>query len=421
MPVPNNTNFSPWASPLSPLRPDLIPAEPVYTEVARSFIPTVGQSPLSEIFPIEEILERTVTIHQYFEAAYSIWPLADWGKPDVVTGFTNGAMQTRSYQPLVIRNTKALSYGEMNIRLRPGTSERWRPEEQIVSVIENMVREHNLTWDVYRAMMLLGGIDYTDSLTGASARVPAEIPLHNIWNWSVSSGYKGRADSSVFLDITDNNSVQPTSQGTPWTHPNADVLGTIQKISSYFSTTNKSRATDIYMSRELAHILAGNNQVKMARGATVFGLPGGATSRDTPDPDLSRMFTMDNMGLSSINGLPVKIIETIYRDQATGLMRSAWPKNKVVIASRVAPDGSAEAPGRTQFCVSEQVGTSSGLWVRTIDNSIPPAAPAMMIQMGNAGLPYLRYPYRVVHMTVSSVGDVNARLGAVGDLSFGVI
>lgn len=421
--VPPNTNFSPTITPWTYTKTDGLPGERVYTELARSFVPLVGTTPLTEIFPEEVIPERAVIIQRSFEAAAGIFPLVDWGKPDVVLGTgSSGVMGAKYIQPLVIRRTAAISYGELGVRVRPGTSnEPYSPQEQINQVIEGMVREHNLTWDVFRALMLLGGINYTDPRTGSSAQVDAGIPAHNFWGWNVSSGYKGRPENLLFLNLIDNNSVDATSAGTPWTDPNADVLGTVMKFASWFKTTNKSRITSMYMSPSLAHVLSFNNQVKMSRGGTIFGLGSAPIIRETPDPGVQGMFTMGQEGLASIAGIPIRIVETSYRDPVTGIFKYVWPKNKIVFVSEVGPNGQPEMPGRTQFCVSEEMGNTPGLWVRTQDNSQPPAPPGMYIQMGNAGMPYLKSPYSVAHMTVAKVNDINKRLGVVGDMGFGIL
>ena len=67
--------------------------------------------------------------------------------------------------------------------------------------------------------------------------------------------------------------------------------------------------------------------------------------------------------------------------------------------------------GRTQYCVSENMGGNPGLWVRTQTESRIPAAPGMMMQVGNAGLPYIKMPHRVMHVTVGTPEDVKRRIG----------
>lgn len=423
--VPNNTNFSPYISPWAITSNDANPGEAIYTELARSFVPLVGNSPLTELFPEEMIPERVVRIDQSFEAAATIMPLVDWSKPDVVTGGGGGFTRSMMVQPLVVRNTKAIAHGAMNIRLKPGTAnEMWSPQEQVEKIVSDMVKEHNLTWDVFRAMMLLGGISYTDPRTGVNASVSAQIPPHNVWKYNNFEGYQNRPEASIFLQMQDANQPEPNSMGVPWTHPNADILGTVNKLAMWFRTTNKSRITAMYMSADLAHILKDNNQIKLSMGGTAFGLPTRRSApivRETPEPSFAGNFTMNSEGfLDSIGGIPVRVVDTSFKDPVRGIFRMVFPKNKIVLVSEVDPNGQNEPPGRTQYCVSEEAGGAPGLWTRVIESTLPPAPPGMYIQMGNAGMPYLKYPYRVAHLTVASVNDINKRQGVQGDLQFGV-
>lgn len=430
--LPNNTNFGPYISPWVTTRNDMFTGEPVFTELAKSFLPLVGLSPLTDLFPIEEIMERVVVVEQSFEATSTIFPLVEWGKPDVVLGHEYGTTRRMMVQPLVIRRSAFISHGEINTRLRPGTiNERWSPTEQIAMVMEKMMKEHNLTWDVYRASMLLGGISYTDPRTGVGANVSSQIPSHNLWSYNVTSGYQGRNEANIFRTYIDANTPAPASAGVPWTDPDADLVGAIQKFAMWFKDTNKSRITKMYMSPELKYVLMSNNQIKLALGGIITRV--GAVTGDrmiiqdnsggmintTPDPTYAGAIGVSPDGLLSIAGIPIETVETTFRDPVDGIFKRIWPKNKVVFVSTVDPQGGSEAIGRTQFCVSEESGGAPGLWTRTQDQTQIPAAPGMYIQMGNAGMPYLKYPYRVAHMTVCSVQDINNRMGVVGDLQFG--
>lgn len=432
--LPNNTNFTGLNTPWVVTNNDMFPGETVFNDVAKSFMPLEGNTPLRELFPDEEIYERVVMIEQSFESTGTIFPLAEWGKPDVVLGHDYGVTRRRMVQPLVIRRSAFMSHGEMNTRLRPGTiNERWSPAEQIAKVLQGMVREHNLTWDVWRAHMLLGGISYTDPRSGVMADVPAQIPSHNLWSYNVTSGYQGRNEANIFRTYVDANTPAPAAAGVPWTDPDADLVGCVQRFGMWFRDTNKSKITAMYMSPEMRYILMFNNQVKLALGGLIYktgaitgdrylfqdGTGGGVV--DTPDRTYAGAVGLGADGLVSIGGIPIYSVETTYKDPEDGVFKRIWPKNKVVFVSSVDPQGASEMVGRTQFCVSEESGGQPGLWTRTQDQTQIPAAPGMYIQMGNAGMPYLKYPYRVAHMQVSTVQDINNRLGVVGDLQFGQI
>lgn len=422
----------PYASPTVTVKNDTYPDDAVFTELAKSLIPITSRTPLTEIFPEETISERMVVIEQSYEGVDTIFPMVEMGKPDVVLSDNDGTRTRRFYQPLFIRRSMFVSHGEINSRVRPGTlNEKWSPADQIQKKMARLVSQHNLTWDIYRAMMLLGGINYTDPRTGTSAQVSAQIPAHNLFAYNVTSGYRGRKEASLFRSIVDENTADPGgAAGIPWTHPDAAIVEGVQRFARWFKDTNKSDITAMYMSPEMRDIIVMNNEIKLALGGLIpkFGavvgdmttaagsgilIPNGGTRVN------GRIGLSSTGDLLSIAGIPVIVVDTMYKDPVDGIVKRIWPKNKVVFVSGVDSQGVAEAAGRTQFCASEESGGQPGVWTRIQTQTQIPAAPGMYVQMGNAGLPYLKYPYRVAHMTVASLDDINNRLGIIGDLSFG--
>lgn len=421
--VPNAPNFGPNVSPWNFVGNDAHTGEPVLTELAKSFMPLEGRTSLSELFPDEMIMERLVVFQQSFSAGDTIFPLVEMGKPDVVLGHNYGTTRQFTAQPLYIRRSTFISYGEINSKLRPGSmNERWAPEEQISMIVQGMVREHNLTWDVYRAMMLLGGINYTDPRSGVGASVNSQIPAWNFWHYGVTQGFRGRNEANLFRTMTEFNDDQPATAGVPWTHPDADIVTCMQRFSRWFKETNKRKITALYMSPELKEVLMTNNQVKMVMGG-LLGRPG--VKKIDIQSDIasaggeSYTIGLDSEGLASVGGIPIRTVETEYRDPVDGVYKRIWPKNKVVAVAEVDANGMRDAIGRTQYCVSEESGGQPGLWTRTQTQTQIPAAPGMYMQMGNAGMPYLKLPYSVAHLTVGDVESINTRLGVLGDLNFG--
>lgn len=409
------------------------PGEPSLTELAKSFIPVVGRTSLSELFPDETIAERHIYIQQEMSTVDTIFPLVRFGQPDVILGHNYGTTRAMTVQPLYIRRSSFVPYGEINTKVKPGTAnEKWSPEEQIARVVEGMVREHSLTWDIWRASMLLGGINYTDPRSGVGASVAAQIPARNFFKYDVVSGYRGRPEAQLFRTMTDFNDPEPATGGVPWTHPDADIVNSVARLSRWFRETNKGVITAIYMHPELKEILMMNNQVRLVTGG-LLGWPGkdGVSGRDTRIVPNEEIIDRDQLGLNgyslglgpdgltAIAGIPIRTVETTYKDPVDGINKRVWPKNKVVFVATSTTNGEAIKLGRTQFCVSEESGGTPGLWTRRQTETQIPAAPGLHIQMGNAGMPYLRYPYMVAHMTVCEVQDINNRLGILGDLHFG--
>lgn len=424
--VPNNPNFGPYVSPWVFVGNDARPGEPVFTDLAKSFMPLEGLTPLTELFPEENILERLVLIEQKFQSVDTIFPLVEMGKPDIVLGHGYGTTRQFYVQPLYIRRSAFISYGEINTKLRPGTmNERWSPQEQISMVIQGMVREHNLTWNIYRAMMLLGGISYTDPRTGIAANVSAQIPSQNYWHYAAVEGYRGRNEANLFRTLVEYNDPAPATAGVPWTHPDADLVTCVQRFKRWFLETNKRRITAMYMAPELREVLASNNQIKMITGG-LLGVLEANPKQVSADANIvpkgaepSYNIGVGPDGLTAIAGVPIRTVDTLFKDPVDGIFKRIWPKNKIVFVAEEDINGGREAIGRTQFCVSEESGGQPGLWTRTQTETQIPAAPGMYCQMGNAGMPYLKYPYAVAHMTVGEIGQINNRLGVLGDLQFG--
>jgi hypothetical protein len=405
------------------------PGEPSLTELAKSFQPIVAQTSLSEIFPDENIGERHVYIQQEMSTVDTIFPLVRFGQPDVILGQNYGTTRAFTASPLYIRRSSAVSYGEINSKIKPGTAnDKWSPEEQISKVVEGMVREHNLTWDVWRASMLLGGINYTDPRSGVGASVNAQIPVRNFFKYNVTSGYRGRPEAQLFRTLSDFNDTGVATAGVPWTHPDADIVNSVARLLRWFKETNKGIITRMYMHAELKEILMMANQVRLVTGG-LLGVPGKNDTRIIPNQEIvdreqlglsGYTLGLSAEGLTAIAGIPIYTVETSYKDPVDGINKRVWPKNKVVFVADKTTNGESVQIGRTQFCVSEESGGAPGLWTRQQNETQIPAAPGMHIQMGNAGMPYLRYPYMVAHMTVCEVEDINNRLGVLGDMHFGM-
>lgn len=404
------------------------PGEPSLTELAESFIPITGRTSLSEVFPDESIEERLVYIQQEMSTVDTIFPIVRMGQPDVVLGHNYGTMRAFQVTPLYIRRSSFVSYGEINSKIMPGTSNtKWMPEDHIAMIVEGMVREHNLTWDVWRASMLLGGIHYTDPRTGIPAAVNAQIPARNFFRYDVTTGYRGRAEAQLFRTMSDFNDTEPATQGVPWTHPDADLVTSVSRFVRWFMETNKGKITAMYMDPELKEVLMMNNQVRLVTGG-LLGLPDKPQTRIIPSEEIvdreqaglsGFSIGVGPDGITAIAGIPIRTVETTYKDPVDGINKRVWPKNKVVFVAEQTKDGRPIQIGRTQYCVSEESGGRPGLWTRRQTETQIPAAPGMYIQMGNAGMPYLRYPYMVAHMTVAEVDDINNRLGILGDKMWG--
>lgn len=431
---PNAPNFGAYVSPWVTTSAEDNPSEPYLLELAEAYVATENQTRLLEIFPEETIEQRLVGIQQSFSATNTIFPLVEPGQPDVFTEGAGGTVVTRWFQPLYIRASASFSPAKINYLAKPGTNTRQSPQEYIDRELQRMALEHNLTWDVFRAMMLLGGINYTDPRTGVKAQVGSQIPAWNLLRWDVNNGYRGRNEANIFRSMIDQYGEGfSTEPGVPWAHPDADIAGTIRRLKRFFKVQNKSEITDAFVHPDLWEIINQSTQVRLAQGGILprwdvevgDRIPNDSGVTYFPnsgfDQITSRSLQLNAAGeVEAIAGVRFHTLETKFKDPVDGVWKGVMPKNKVVFVSMQDPNGRAEAPGRTQFCISENLDDRPGLWVRTWDMAPPPQAPVRLVQMGNAGMPYLKYPHRVCHLTVASVDAINERIGLQGDDQFGM-
>jgi len=276
--------------------------------------------------------------------------------------------------------------------------------------------------------MLLGGINYTDPRTMVPVNVSAMIPAHNLICYNTTSGWNGRNEASLFRSLVDSNAEGVATAGVPFTHPDIAIVDMFRRLKRWHKDTNKTDLTVCYCHPDMKEIILMTSEMKLAQGGLIpkFGAQIGDRTADNPLLTCGPCGPLGNaVGLGangdvvSIAGIRIESIDTLYKDPVDGIDKRVFPKNKLVFVAENDCDGRFEAPGRTQYCSSESPDGQPGLWTRTEENSRIPAAPGFSIQMGNAGLPYLKYPDRVVHVKVAEVEAINQRLGLVGDLGFG--
>jgi hypothetical protein len=379
---------------------------------------------LSSIFPVEVEPERMVTIMRKKSSIPSTTPSVELGKNDVITSNDADAFEIMAVTPIHLRETRSLQHGYMNNRVAPGTiNQRWAPEEQIAETVRQVVERQNFTWDVLRAQVLQGGINYTDSRTKTITRQQSFIPEANYWHYSITDGYQGRIDSNAFRNIANSNS-DVSVGGVPWTDPNADLLKSFRTIAHWHLMTHKARVTKILMHPELMHVLAFNNQVKMSRGAIVLNAPLGSNPvvPSGGDSSMSMEFVTDSMGLRSIAGVPIDPLFANYSDPETGVSTTLLAKNKVIYICEQDFNGVNRVPGYTKITYSEAAnGGEPGMWIRYNEDPPAPAAPGITVQIGISGMPVLVYPDAVGNMVVAEIANVDAAQGVVPLYNLNVI
>ena len=414
---------------------DTLRGEIMYTEMAKQIAASLGQKGVDDLYPDEQIEARQVKCTHYFEGIGTTLPTVEPGKPDLFLDFDGGQYLEKYYKPLYIRASFSVAYASINYKTRPGTvNERWPAADQIQEKMTKFMVAHALTWRVFRTMMTLGGINFTDPRSGIPTNARAYIPPHNVWSYNQTSGYQGRNEANLFRNLIDSRVAEEATAGVPWTNPDADILNFIRRFKRWFKDTNKSAVTDMYISPELADLISENNELRMFFGGnvlkfgaqagdtTIYGTNGVGGGNYLPGNTYGNgAVSVVNGDIVSIEGVKIHVVDLEFKDPESGMNRRMWPMDKVVFVSRQDSEGNFEAPGRTQFCISEYVDASPGLWVYAKADHVPPAAPGYLFQVGNAGMPYLKYPYRVAHVKVAELAAIRTRIAIPGDRSFGLI
>ena len=144
------------------------------TMLARSF-ETVDIGGLGDMFPDENITERTIVIEQIIEGL-GIMPIVRFGVPG--GGFVESdRIRSMRVTPVAVREEDFIEQALINQLREPGTVNQASPQNQIIARrVQKLVARHTRVKDLFRARTLLGGINYTDPRTGVSIDVSTNIP-----------------------------------------------------------------------------------------------------------------------------------------------------------------------------------------------------------------------------------------------------
>jgi len=398
-------------------------------------------STLEEFFPDENIIPRTVTI-ETTRTSLGLMRMVDMGMQDAAS-MPNDRIERRTVEPAVFRESDFLDHGFINqIRdyQNTGNPNSAVPISRMIQErIERLVAKRNRTIDFFRAQTLLGGIDYTDPLTKAKCQVSTQIPEINFFHYSgydstqsegteLDKNYqlrafkdlqndKGRKEALLFQN-TDGEA------GVPWTHPRADIMRSLRLIQSYLLNTHDNRFTDIVMAHELLTVLMENELIRAYQGQYGFfnySTAGGSEGQNITHPGASPPmigFASNGM-MSSIAGLNIITMDSKYLDPHTNEHVMMWPVNKVALVAKNYYQDSTEMLGKTVHPVAEGPGQEPGLWIWSSDMDYnPPYAPGRAIQIGDAFIPFAKYPEWISVLTVCEEDDVFAKNILRADIDF---
>lgn len=428
----------------------------VLTELAKTFEnfdTTVGQ-----FFPSRNVPNYSVKIERIYNGA-GIAPIVDPKKPDTFADRAN--VQSMDVTPVYSRESDYLDQNTINNLRQPGTLNEKYGKQIVADTMKRLVARNDLLFDFLRTQMLLGGINYTDPRTEQTVNVSAGIPAEHFV--TASTAWTDLANAKPIDDIEDwkqliynNGKVQPThiimtsvmrsklsrnaqviargesardtgfvvfqngelariaglevvvqdavyEELTPATVPTATV-----KVTA--TTINEGDTIELIIggvSSGVYTAVAGDTKTKVAITLANFingnpFMPVRATvSSDTitltpkePKKDQSIEITKSGNISATITGSPIVIT-------GQGLVKTVkkmLPDNKVVICCKAA---AGEPLGRTDFVIGEHPAGQPGIWSRSVETQ-PPNPPGVLLQVGRAGLPYVRYPEWIVVATVAA-------------------
>lgn len=403
------------------------------TRLARSFEELEG-TPLDFLFPDEIIEERTIMIETIKEGL-GIMPLVRFGVP-AGNFLEPERIERRMEQPAVVREDDFIDQALVNQMRKAGTMNDRDPASAIIQRrTRALVARHNRTKDVLRAMVLQGGINYTDPRTNVGINVSTQIPAHNLfrydgWNANVAAGTtitgsqlkagksltnnKNRPEAMLFADAVGNIAI-------PWTNPQADIVRCLRYLKQYLMNTNKNRYTDIVMSRDLYTLLLENQFIKAYSGN--FGViidqntgNFGTANSNRPVPEVTFGPGGD---ITSIAGLNIILVDTMYRDPVTSEIVKVWPTDLVAVVARNHMSDPSATLGFTHHCMGESPDERPGMWMRTGPDQQPPAVPGRSMQLGNSFLPFAVYPQWICLLTVAETSDIDQSVFFRSDLGYG--
>jgi len=410
-------------------------------------------------FPKREIPATKVEIERIY-GGVGMAPTVTPGQPDVFGD--NSQFDKMTVDPVYSRESFNIDTATINSLRMPGTLNEKYGRQYIADQMKRYVGRNDLLYDFLRTQMLQGGVDYTDPRTNKRTQVSAGIPASHIIttvptiNWDDPDAIVIDDTEEMKLLISDDGKVPAThifmtSKRRSILSRNKQVMargesardtgfvvfknGELARIAGLevvvqdtvyealsaasvpSATITITEATppegdDIYVTvggvnSGIYTAVAGETSTRVAANLSNFinGNPAmpvvstvaGAVITVTPKNQLlnqSLVITTTGTITATVAGSPLAVT-------GGGLVKAVTkmiPDNKIVIACN---EYGGDPLGRTDFIIGEHPEGKPGIWSRAAD-TIPPAAPGTLVQVGRAGMPYLLHPDWVVVRTVKA-------------------
>lgn len=337
---------------------------------------------LAEFFPDENIREFKVKI-QRRKTGVGITPLVNFGQPDVFA--PDDSYDEKEVTPFPIRESGLISQVTINHLRKFGTyNETGAGLEEVARLMQRLVERRNNFIRVVRAKMMLGGVSYVDPRTKVGISLSANFHPANLVTLQPSDFFTNSASDPIQILLR-------------------------QKYDLY--SLGKAEPTHILMSRHMRFILENHPAVRANMG---YYLPAPLTGGSSSAPQgfvgatmaaYQGYATMEGGKLSSIAGLKVVVVDTLYEDPANGFkVTEVWPPHKVAI---VAKQRGSAIVGRTTHTLGENPDMKPGMFVRVSTRDLePPQAPGgRLMQLGDNLIPHFIYPdwVRIVEVTTEAL------------------
>lgn len=403
------------------------------TELVKTF-QEIQSANLEAFFPYRTSNERTIVI-ETVKQGLGTMPIVEVGVP--AGNFSeNDRVFRRTVEPVLLREDDFIDQYVINQLRQVGTlNDPASGAELVAQRVQRMLARHDRTVEMLRAQVMLGGIDYYEPRTNYSINVPTNIPTHNYFDYDGYNGAfaadadltgtpytaykaltnsKGRPEANLFTNANG-------QAGVPWTHPVADIIRSCRLLKQYLTNTNKNVPTDLIMSRDLYTVLQENELMKAYTGGIGIIAPGANPSGASANNPSAPFVQLGAGGeITSICGMNVTLIDTLYRDPQDSVVKKMWPSNIVAFVARNHSMDPSASLGYTQQVMGESPEGTPGLWMRTGPDQQPPSPPGRTMQMGNALMPFAMYPEWISLVKVAEENDVDMNLWLRSDIEYNV-
>ncbi|GBF34138.1 hypothetical protein DCCM_3250 [Desulfocucumis palustris] len=423
----------------------------VLTDLARTF--ENHKSNVGVFLPPREVPAAKVETERIY-GGVGMAPTVTPGQPDVFG--ENSKFEKTAVDPVFSRESFSVDTNTLNSLRMPGTLNEKYGRQYVADEMKRYVARNDLLFDFLKTQMLQGGVDYTDPRTNKRTQLSAGIPASHIitdvptTDWDDSDAPVIDDLEEIKLLIKDDGKVSPThimmnsirrsklsrnkqvlARGesardtgfvvfkdgelarisgleivvqdtvyealSPASVPTATITITEAEPAEgdniYITAGGVKTGTYTAVAGETAQNVAANlsNFVNGNPAIPVVATVAGAVITLTPKYHLQNQ----SLAISTTGNITATVAGSPLAVSSSGLVKAVTkmvPDHKIVVACQ---SFGGDPLGRTDYVMGEHPQGKPGIWSRAAD-TVPPAAPGVLVQVGRAGMPYLLHPDWVV-------------------------